>query len=280
MIAEAEEIIQFGEWECDINDYHAETRYVSASAMEVFRSSPSLYHARFIEKSLPLVQPTASMRLGSALHCLVLEPDVFEETYTVAPSCDRRTKEGKAAWAAFEASNNGKTLLSADERESVHFMAESILRHGKARQILEAESKREFSVKFPMEYVPCKTRFDLVIPGLIVDLKTATDPSPDGWIKSAANYGYHRQAAFYRFAYSHHFGSDAEHCHLVVRNQAPYEVAIYMLDEDAIRVGELQVLESLRRLRECRDSGKWSAPWESGFMRLSLPRWASIEIQE
>ena len=56
--------------------------------------------------------PTDPMIIGSAFHCLVLEPDEFHKRYAVAPEkIDRRTKVGKAAWSEFTIKNEGKHLL-------------------------------------------------------------------------------------------------------------------------------------------------------------------------
>ena len=47
-------------------------------------------------------EPTPALLFGQMVHKLVLEPDTFDEEFIVAPEVDKRTKEGKAAWAQFE----------------------------------------------------------------------------------------------------------------------------------------------------------------------------------
>jgi exodeoxyribonuclease VIII len=76
------------------------------------------------------------MRLGTALHTHVLELNRWDEQIAVAPACDRRTKAGKEAFAAFEADAAGKTVITADDAEVVMAMGRSVLRHPGAAMLL------------------------------------------------------------------------------------------------------------------------------------------------
>ena len=58
--------------------------------------------------------PTPAMRLGTAFHTALLEPDRFGQTFVVAPKFDRRTKEGKAQAEAWDTENAGKTALTPE----------------------------------------------------------------------------------------------------------------------------------------------------------------------
>jgi len=65
--------------------------YLSYSALKAYAKSPNHYlmyvGREFVE--------TPAMVLGSALHCLVLEPQEWSKRYITAPKFDRRTKAGK-----------------------------------------------------------------------------------------------------------------------------------------------------------------------------------------
>ena len=76
-------------------EYHA-TKAVSQSLLKRLGQSPAklrwhLDHPQD-EKDSP------AKRVGSAVHCALLEPEKFESSVVVMPDVDRRTKAGKAAY--------------------------------------------------------------------------------------------------------------------------------------------------------------------------------------
>jgi RecB family exonuclease len=73
-------------------DYHADPA-VSASHIKAVMQSPYHYWSRFLNPQRPVVEPTAAMRFGSLVHCVVLEPDEVSKRYGVCGP--RNTKAGK-----------------------------------------------------------------------------------------------------------------------------------------------------------------------------------------
>jgi exodeoxyribonuclease VIII len=70
--------------------------------------------------------------------------------------------------------------------------------HPAASQLL-AGAERELSLFWTdaRYHVPCKARYDARNHGLVMDLKTTQDASPEGFARQAANLLYHCQAAHY-----------------------------------------------------------------------------------
>lgn len=68
---------------------------LSYSSLAAFSVSPRA----FIAYKLKERKTTKSMILGEAVHCKVLEPDMFGERYVIAPDVDGTTVAGKNAWA-------------------------------------------------------------------------------------------------------------------------------------------------------------------------------------
>ena len=118
--------------------YHAHSA-ISHSKLELFRRRPISYYRRFIAKTVARPEPTEAFRLGSAAHCAVLEPATFWDRYALRPEgIDRRTKDGKIAFAEFEAANVGKTVITQDEAGSVQEMTAAVKHHPLASQLLAA----------------------------------------------------------------------------------------------------------------------------------------------
>lgn len=249
---------------------------VGKSDLDLIARSP-LHWQRAVREETP------AMRIGSAVHCAVLEPERFERDYVTAPECDRRTKAGKEAFAEFEAANAGKTVLNGDEGVLCHRIAASVLSHLRAAQLL-AGARAEVSAlwKDPELRVRCRARFDaLTKDGWILDLKTTQDASPSAFAKSAANFRYHVQAAWYLDGYGSATGDiPAGFVFVAVEKSPPYAVALYELDAEAVEIGRALARRDLARYANAREFDLWSGYPET-IQPLSLPRWAlNAEIEE
>lgn len=109
---------------------------------------------------------------------------------------------------------------------------------------------------------------------LIVDYKTTkSDAAPDTFAKSAADYGYFVQAAFYIAGVSA-LGLDDDPAFLLIvqEKDPPYLVNVLELDDTALTLGRNFVTGALGLYAECRRTGRWP-----GFGRdvglVSLPAW-------
>ena len=71
--------------------------------------------AHYLEERSKVSEPTLAMAFGSAFHCRVLTPNLFNESYAVSPTFDRRTKEGKKEYAEFVLANAGKTFIESED---------------------------------------------------------------------------------------------------------------------------------------------------------------------
>jgi hypothetical protein len=69
----------------------------------------------------------------------------------------------------------------------------------------------------------------------IADLKTTGDL--DSWAKSVTAYGYHRQAAFYRWLCEQETGHRLPFSFVVVEKTAPYRCRVIDLDDAYLAAG-------------------------------------------
>ena len=262
-------------------EYHADYSRISHSMVEVFRSSPIEYAARFVHRTMSPPAPTPAMKLGTALHAFLLEHYRFNDLVAVAPRVDRRTKDGKAEWAEFESQANGRTVITEDDYDVVTAMAKSVLGHPEAFKMFQRAEHREKSITWTNEQtgLACKCRPDLLYAagGLIADLKTASDPTPGAWSRQAASLGYHRQGAYYSAGVGLAIGRETKFMHIVVGTSEPFEACAYFMDSDAIAHAEFQNQQMLNEIAAAMESGVWSAPQNREILVVSLPRWAMYE---
>lgn len=257
-------------------EYHADYSRVSNSMLSVFRQSRRRYFQRFVEKSMPAPEPTAAMRLGSLVHSLLLEPETFDARHVVAPKCDRRTKDGKAAWEGFVNGVGNKTIIDASEHHEALSIAKAVVMNDTAQSLLQRAGENEVAHYWecPITGLACKCRYDRKCFDVIPDLKTSHDSSPRGFADKSASLGYHRQAAWYRHGWTCATGEVLPFVFIVVCTEPPYDVGIYELDEDALQLGEQQNESAIRMLATCHKRSDWREPWQKKITTLTLPKWS------
>ena len=257
--------------------YHADHSHVSHSMLSVFRQSRRVYHDRFVARTQPAPEQTAAMRLGALVHLAILEPDVFATQCRVAPKVDRRTKEGKAIAAEFEAENADKIIITPDENEITDRIVEAVESSTKAKQLLSHDGDIETSIRWNDREsgMQCKCRPDkLRSCGLILDLKTTRDASPRGFARSCAALGYHRQAAWYLDGALANGIESPGFAFIAVETSYPWTVAVYELDTEAVDLGRNENRTAIMQVRDCMRSGDWREPHEKRVNLLSLPKWS------
>ncbi len=251
-------------------EYHADTTRISKSGLDLIHRSPKHYWQKYLSGEQQ--EPTKAMLFGSAFHSFVLEPAKFQSEYLIAPEIDRRTKDGKAHYELLLAS--GKQIISAGDMLEIQNMADAIQQHPIANQLLVG-GKAEETFLYDIEEIPCKCRPDYITDdGYIIDIKTTEDASEFNFGKSAYNYRYHVQSAFYVDGVVK--STDREingFLFLAVEKSAPYNVAIYGTDEQTMELGRQEYLEDLHKYDRCRRNGDWIG-YENIIKPLSIPKWA------
>lgn len=254
--------------------YHAAPG-ISKTGLDKLARSPAHYLAYLREDR----RETPALRLGRLIHAAVLEPDSL--ALAVGPDCGKKSKEDKATWADFNAKNIGCEIVTADEAETIRSVRDSVYAHPAARRLLFARGVAEASGWWFDQTTGelCRCRPDyLRSDGIVIDLKTTEDAGPS-FSRSAANYAYHKQAAFYADGLAAITGeTPAGFVFVAVEKTPPYAVAVYQLDAVAMEVGRALYQRDLMTLAECKISRQWPA-YSEKIETLSLPGWAVKESQ-
>lgn len=250
--------------------YHNEIQAVSNSYLGRLAKCPAA--AR-----IPM-EETAALLFGRACHSFVLEgEEVFFAEFAVAPKCDRRTKEGKAAFEQFTLANEGKTVITVDDLNTIFAIDASVKSHPFAKQLL-AQGISEQTVIWEDEEtgVLCKCRPDRTPSGnkgVLVDLKTTTDASERSFLNSVIKYGYARQAKHYIEGVNAGIGRtdyDA-FAFIAVEKEAPYRCEVYILDDAFLEYGANERTRLLRIEAQCRKNNFWPAYQNAGAQDLFKP---------
>lgn len=289
--------------------YLSASDFVSRSALEDLRTKgPAYYKARYIDRTIPFAE-SAAMQLGTLLHMRLLEPEKWAREVLVWDELPRpagangRAKQGTEprrlydiwkmnsdAWAdeRDKALSVGATVIDLGQAEKIEAMAASVLRHPFGSKLFGPTGENETTILWHHADTGAliRVRLDRVFPlrsaRLIVDLKTTKDPSPDAFAKSIVNFGYHTQGALYvDAARALEPEADFRYVIVAVRNEAPYECAVYELAEanddgepGPLARGREHYTEALHDFMSRRETDVWVAPWQTGITKIELPGWA------
>ncbi len=267
---------------------------LNQSSLKKILESPAHYQAALKNKLIP----TPAMKMGTALHSLVLDGEkAFNGLYF-----DRK-KEGKDLTVVemkealgkkgIKYKNSAKkpelevllypdgkpidrrTGLAEAEFADVLGMAESLRRlQWYAGTDAEYIKRNEVSIYLDYMGVPFKARLDsvLVEEGIILDLKTTDSADPELFTKKVVGLGYDFQAAAYTVAAEQAYGKPFKFLFAAVERKAPYTVAVYEADEFMQAEGRRKFDRAIELYKECEASGQWAGK-EITVESLSYPSW-------
>lgn len=261
------------------SDYHSGPG-LSSSDMKCLAQSPLHYKT---SKASPH-EETDAMKLGTAVHFAVLEPDIFSEIYAETPEGDRRSKAFKTALAELE--EQGKIPLTPNDYEAIQGMARSIQEHPLAGRWLTggtAEISGYWMQRIDSDgldtNILCKCRPDYIKEVgnqyVIIDLKTTRNAEPRYFSKAAYwDYQYHISAAHYLTGMEKLRGVRAQgFIFIAVEKAPPYAVNVFEASEEFIQAGEEINQELYKIFASCQASGNWPG-YPAISRKLMLPRGA------
>lgn len=256
-------------------DYHADRASLSVSGAKILTNEGPAAFAWEREN------PTFSdaFDFGSAAHAMVLGIGAELVVHEYDP---KKVKSPKATntWKAeqSEARERGAVLLLPDEYAVVRAMADRLMEHKVASQLLgEGEPEVSAYAVDPDTGVMRRGRVDWLGPRIVTDYKTAAGSvhprNLSGRYGTVRKWGYDRQAAWY-LDLLRDCGHPATHFAFIFQAKAaPYSVTVAVVPEDQLHEARSLNADALRIFRDCTDSGDWPdvVPDDS---------WAAIDLYE
>lgn len=222
---------------------------------------------------------TPAFALGRGAHTAIFEPDRFPLEYVIKPDgMERRSNAGKAAYAAMESANVGKTILDADDYRDCLSMRDALMANPlTARYLGPGRSEVPIVWRDPESGVWCKARLDRLsdLPAL-PDLKTTRSVDEDSFGRDAAKYLYYGQMAHYRNG-CRVLGllpPEAPTVILAVEKAPPFDTAVFHVGGSGgcMLFGQETVASLLVKLKHCRETNEWRGRYQEERV-LTLPPW-------
>lgn len=236
---------------------------ISPSGFKVFDKCPLHYWEKYINPDhVEVKKTTKSLNLGKSFHAYRESEADFDSKFAAAPICDKRTTEGKKAFAEFELTAYGKDIISHQEYIDLKGMGKSIANDPRA-WYLEGENPINevmFETTEPEpEGVYIRGIIDritnLPIGKVIVEYKSTKDASPYNVAKDCKDYGYYNQGNIYLRA----FPEVEMILYVFIETTAPYLWQIYAIERnsDIFAITNEYVSNKLSTLSHCLISGFW-----------------------
>lgn len=200
---------------------------------------------------------------GQAAHKWILEPDTFDDEVAILPEINRRTKEGRALYEAFQAENDGKTIITADDFDIIRDMKEALYTDPDIRELLEnAKATEQAYVWTDAETgIRCKVKADMIteLDGqpIILDYKTTASCADGAFERSCRKYGYDFQSGMYTEGVNISTLEAHGFVFLAQEKEPPYAPRLYWCDEGFIEKGKRTFHRLLRQLKECQTTDTW-----------------------
>jgi len=266
-----------GIYNITIAEYHNASAF-SRTQLMTFDKSPYHFWYEHLSGLAIKKEPTEAMVIGSAIHTLLLEPELFEQQYAVLPKIDRRTTKGKEAYALFTIEYADKIILSHDQYALISAIKENVMKHDIMHTLL-SDVQFEQSIFWTDEEtgLQFKVRPDIWSNKMILDLKTAEDVTPNLFKSSAYKNGYYLQA-----------GMMWEACRvlhkpfevfglLAIEKKEPHVPMLFLMKDNAIEFGWELFQNHKKRLKKCIEINKWPA---YPVVELDVPAYATINDEE
>lgn len=246
---------------------------ISKSGLDQIDRSPAHYWQAYLNPARAR-RETPALKTGHALHTAILEPHLLETQYAAAPDADRRTTVGKAAWAAFLETAQGKTPLDKRDMDRVRYVGDAVRSHPVAAVLL-SKGRVELTHYWENQGVLCKCRPDFhTDDGWLVDLKSTQDARQEAFARSIWEYRYHVQAPWYLDGVMHASGVRPRgFIFIAMEKEPPYLVACYAASPRMIARGRTAYERNLATYRACLAADDWPG-YPDVVAPIDLPPWA------
>lgn len=252
---------------------------LSYSALSAFKESP----AKFVEYKMRKKVTTDAMVFGSMVHCLILEPQDFDNRYFTfddSAKCQeiggdkpRATKAYKE-WKAAKLSEAGeREIVDPQDFLSAKTIADNVKNNRAAAKVLRLCPIHEKGIDW--EYKNFK--FHGFIDGdgeeATFDLKICADATPRKFQRTIIDMDYHMQGAMYQY------GNGRVKRHYMVAADKTGGVSVHLLHDKLIEKGMEEYDRLVGKFNECILAEGWGQSYDfwadryDGIYMAEAPNW-------
>lgn len=263
-------------------DYYNHPAMSRSKLVDLDKMTPYEWYLKHLANALES-KSTKALDFGSAFHCAILEPHLYNDLYCYNPY-DMRTKQGKE----FYGENNHKTILSKADNDLLDNMFWSLSNHP-AYKIIKSCDLKEEEFYFDLEGIEFKAKIDCVDTKshIIYDVKTSADSYKydiytnqveDKFFRDMSKYGNDAQVYIYSEAYKQKYGVMPRFTFICIQKKLPYQVQVIDVEESFLECGMNKTNRLISLYKDLLDI-YGDKPWESnGRLYAEAPIYAQEDI--
>jgi hypothetical protein len=257
---------------------------ISSSGLRTIESKTPLHYwsTSYLNPDRIEAEPREHFVFGQAAHTLLLSEDGFKEKFVVRPSQwkDWR-KDAAKAWRD-EQQAAGKSVLVPEDLAIIRHITKQLAADPLvASGILQGAIEHSLIWKDAPTGVWLRARPD-VIPsadGVLVDLKTTTDASPESVQRAVLNLGYAIQGSLAGIGMEATLGMKMTDFVLVwLEKKPPYAVRVSPVDNEWIYWARRQLRRAIDTFARCIETNTW--PGYEGEAPISMPQWLRSRFED
>jgi exodeoxyribonuclease VIII len=173
------------------------SRPLSYSSLKEFAKSP-IHYINYLTKER---KDSPELIFGSALHCILLTPDLFNDQFVISRKFDLRKSADKDEYAALlvDATDNNKKIIQDDMHTDLINLTNLVKDNKEFADIINNATSicietKQYKELFGIPFVYIK---DIETSDMTIDIKTVQNGSIEALNKDFFNYDYPLQAAIY-----------------------------------------------------------------------------------
>ena len=272
-----------GVYEVPYEEYRAWPA-INASALKLgYQVSPKHLKAAIDGR---LDSDSRARKLGRAIHCRLLEPDLFRKQFMIAEQCKvpvaSGTRKGQPCGSAgrfYDADNHQwycgthrkqfpdaaepTDYIDSAEAERIELIVASVFAH-KVVKLLRAHGGAEVSIIWAKDGFPCKARLDKWIrgakcPDTVLDLKKCQvgKATEEALQRSIRDYGWDMQAAWYLAAAESIDDARPLFAWVFLEDNEPFDARPVWASPAMLEVGAIKARTAFDLYKRCVETGRW-----------------------
>lgn len=257
---------------------------INHSKLKHFKNSIKHGHYRLSEK----IAQTPAMRLGTAIHTLVLEPHKYQSEYCIGGPINPKTEttygSGTKKFAEWmEEQGEDKIFLSNQDAEKANAISQAVKRNEDAARVLRQSNLKECAMTWVDEETgfKCKCLIDFASTDgrFIGDLKSISgNLTYDSLSSTLYKMDYHQQFSFYNAGAIANGLRPQKFLVIFCQTTDEKDVVIAEIGEQSLHYGEMQYRKCLNNYRECINGN--IKGYHSNQFVLDVPYWAMSEFMD
>lgn len=238
--------------------YHSLKEYLSSTDIKTFLNSGAKKFFHFCISKKSAQKQTEALKIGTLLHLGVLEGI---KGYEIGPNARANSNEFKEARK--EAEKKGLELVKPKVGKMLNEAIDAVQSIPRVRKLLNG-ALIEHSGFTVCRYtglkvrVRCDARNVINEKHIIIDYKSTQFADEKNFKKSIFKYGYHISAAHYVEVVEQLTGRPVDAFIFIAQEKTfPYEVGLYYLDPDVLKLAKKVRLKALFDIKKCLEVNKW-----------------------